>query len=214
MGSRPSDMSFTFLYVGAALGCGLLALYKEKPVIITTTALLGAFAFCVGVGYFQHCNFMTVAELLEHDIGRPLDTASNVKLDECDRVLAFGWLFLSVLGVLLQYRSADQDGDRSAKELAALKSDGRFGAAMRPPRELLVVREYRSRRRRRDRRRDRRERAYSPEPNARTHAHGRTMLVSGAESSSSTTSRWVTDGKLAVAVSVSVIAPGGELPGE
>ena len=187
IGSTPSDTSFTLLYAGAAVGCGLLALYKEKPIIITTTALLGAFGFFVGVGYFQGCNFMEVAELLEHDIERPLDKSEHITLDECDRVLAFGWIFMSALGVLLQYRFVDRCGDSSTEDMSALKADHRFGAALRgSPRELLVVRDHRSGRRRGGRRHERR-RERRRSPIRVTKASER--LLSGAESSSSATSR-------------------------
>jgi hypothetical protein len=195
IGSTPSATSFTVLYAGAALGCGLLALYKEKPVIITTTALLGAFGFFIGVGYFQECNFMQVAELLEHDIGRPLDKTEKVTLDECDRVLAFGWIFMSALGVLLQYRSVDRCGDSSTQDLTDMKADRRYGAALRgSPRELLVIRDYRSGRRRNAGRRDRR-RDRQRSPSRVTKASER-LLLSGAESGSSTTSRCVDRGPL------------------
>lgn len=131
---------------------GLLALYKEKPVIVGTTALLGAFAFFVGVGYYQGCNFFAVAELLEHNIERPLDNSEQIELDECDRVLAFGWLFMASLGVLLQYKFFGRCGDSSQEQLSAMKQDGRPGAAFRHgPRELLIVREVRGRNSRRHR---------------------------------------------------------------
>jgi len=47
-----TDESFAMFYFGAAIVGGLLALYKDKPIIIFLTSFGGAFAFFIGVGYF------------------------------------------------------------------------------------------------------------------------------------------------------------------
>jgi hypothetical protein len=46
-----SDESFALFYFGAALAGGLLALYKERPIIIFLTSFGGSFGVFVGVGY-------------------------------------------------------------------------------------------------------------------------------------------------------------------
>lgn len=94
-----SDVSFAMFYSAAALVGGLVALYKDKPIIIVVTAFGGAFAFFVGLGYFDQCAFVTIVTHVEAEVTSPRHPE---RLPRCVPPLAAGFVVLAVVGVLVQ----------------------------------------------------------------------------------------------------------------
>lgn len=105
-----SQESFALFYAGCALVGGIVALYKERPIIICVTSFGGAFGFFVGVGYFEKCHFWQFALFAEHSVagdGHSADPGSEhepEELPECVIILASLYSCLSIIGMLVQCR--------------------------------------------------------------------------------------------------------------
>eukprot|EP00041_Stephanoeca_diplocostata_P041501 m.8133 g.8133 ORF g.8133 m.8133 type:complete len:436 (+) comp6109_c0_seq2:233-1540(+) len=120
-----SDVSFALFYTGAALVGGLVALYKNKPIIICVTAFGGSFGFFTGVGYFDDCDFLTIVTHVREEVESEM-TPHDVP--QCVIFLGFFFFLFAIAGMMLQCgyfntclaklcgpcgsKSAGQDSDR------------------------------------------------------------------------------------------------------
>eukprot|EP01147_Barroeca_monosierra_P004313 gene4313-6621_t len=132
------------LYVGVGLACGCLALWQEKVIVILATASVGAFFFCVGLGYYQHCHFTDVLEIVHEHIRRHDERfrvhRTHNHLGPCDDILLIIWLVLSVLGALFQFGYCN--GKSTSNESMISKSQQYKGSGIsgRYPENIVVVR--------------------------------------------------------------------------
>eukprot|EP00053_Salpingoeca_punica_P011061 m.99061 g.99061 ORF g.99061 m.99061 type:complete len:460 (+) comp15576_c0_seq1:249-1628(+) len=139
-----TDLAFAIFYATIGFVGGMLALYKEKPIIVALTAFGGAFGFFVGVGYFQKCDFMLVGILLREEINGG-DT-EHLVLTKCNRILLGCWVALAIIGVLVQYnvpcmKKAGSPQYRQAQELQAVRRNRKRRAKMddREAAELIAL---------------------------------------------------------------------------
>ena len=107
--------SFATFYLISALVGGLLAVYKEQPIIILATSFGGCFGFFICVGHFQHCPFIDTITHVEEAVESHSKSPDN--LPECAKVEGVLFVAMFVLSALFQYGCL------------CSKSDGRCGSS-------------------------------------------------------------------------------------
>jgi len=95
------------LILALGLVCGVAALIIQKPIIVVSTALVGAWLAVSGGAYF----------LGEFDAFNFFQNPSSaLKEYEGKELLLIGWLILSGLGMLVQFRSRARSKKRSKEQ--------------------------------------------------------------------------------------------------
>lgn len=93
--------SFATFYLISALVGGLLAVYKERPIIVLATSFGGCFGFFICVGYFQDCPFIDTITHVEEAVETHSKSPDN--LPECAKVEGILFVATFVLSALFQY---------------------------------------------------------------------------------------------------------------
>eukprot|EP00054_Salpingoeca_dolichothecata_P017033 m.101211 g.101211 ORF g.101211 m.101211 type:complete len:417 (+) comp22274_c0_seq1:252-1502(+) len=133
-----TDLAFAVFYACSGLSGGIIALYKEKPVIVTITALFGSFAFFLGVGFFAQCNFMAVIQRVEQSIDGRVGLHPT-PLEKCHRILAGCFLALTCVGIFFQYKVTWSTSPTEVGGLPLPKPH--YNTGHDNPQQLIVVRE-------------------------------------------------------------------------
>eukprot|EP00038_Savillea_parva_P008739 m.178842 g.178842 ORF g.178842 m.178842 type:complete len:475 (+) comp14634_c0_seq1:82-1506(+) len=147
-----SEESFALFYFGAALVGGMVALYKDRPIIIALTAFGGAFGVVAGVGYFDDCDFSAVITHVEQEVASERTPGD---LPQCIPVHVGMYFALAIAGMAIQCgcvpcladppaESSSKTNDRGASYLPVSKT--RSGGLLQSDEEMelkeLLVRNY------------------------------------------------------------------------
>ncbi|KAF1327769.1 hypothetical protein FI667_g7405, partial [Globisporangium splendens] len=132
---HPSDPNLTLIILAIILGiiCGALAIYLEKPVLVTATSLVGAGLLVWGVGYFagDYPSFNDLKQFARED----RNDSNKWVYDIPDAWWAYlaGTLVLFVLGMVIQFRKTGRDGQyHRSRALPARRQEEQYATVQTP----------------------------------------------------------------------------------
>ena len=96
-----SELSFAMFYAGCAVLGGIVALYKDQPVIALATSLGGSLGVFIGVGHFAECPFLSVITHVEKEVEHHA-TKTPESLPQCAIIQGACFLILFIATSLFQ----------------------------------------------------------------------------------------------------------------